>query len=63
MSLLIEIDRFLRKTDMPPTRFGREACNDPRFVFDVRRGRECGSKVRARVQTYIATHTKCARRP
>lgn len=54
MSLLIEIDRFLRRTDMPPTRFGREALNDPRFVFDVRRGRECGGKVRERVRAYIA---------
>ncbi|WP_299323573.1 hypothetical protein [Parasphingopyxis sp.] len=54
MSLLIEIDRFLRKTDMPPTRFGREAVNDPRLVFDIRRGRECGAKVRARILAYIA---------
>ncbi|MGP1352217.1 MAG: hypothetical protein ACTS1Z_02745 [Parasphingopyxis sp.] len=58
MSLLIEIDRFLRKTDMTPTRFGREAVNDPRFVFDIRRGRECGAKVRARVLAYIAAHTR-----
>jgi len=25
---------------VPPTRFGRDAVNDPRFVFDLRRGRE-----------------------
>ncbi|MGP1283482.1 MAG: hypothetical protein ACTS1X_10940 [Parasphingopyxis sp.] len=53
MSLLIEIDRFLRHTKMPPTRFGREAVNDPRLVFDIRRGRECGEKIRARIHTYI----------
>ena len=54
MSLLIDIDRFLRHFDMPPTRFGREAVNDPRFVFDIRNGRECGGKVRSRVYAYIA---------
>lgn len=54
MSLLIDIDRFLRHNDMPPARFGREAVNDPRFVFDIRNGRECGSKVRSRVYRYIA---------
>ncbi|MEM8695547.1 MAG: hypothetical protein AAGE05_05945 [Pseudomonadota bacterium] len=54
MSLLIDIDRFLRHTDMPPTRFGREAVNDPRLVFDIRRGRECGPKMRDRVRAYIA---------
>lgn len=54
MSLLIDIDRFLRHSDMPPTRFGREAVNDPRFVFDIRNGRECGGKVRSRVYSDIA---------
>ena len=54
MNLLIDIDRFLRRSNMPPTRFGREAVNDPRFVFDIKRGRECGGKVRARVYAYIA---------
>lgn len=54
MSLLIDIDRFMRRTKTPPTRFGREAVNDPRFVFDVRRGRECGGKVRDRVYRYMS---------
>ncbi|QLC20969.1 hypothetical protein HFP51_01465 [Parasphingopyxis sp. CP4] len=54
MSLLIEIDRYLRHTDTAPTRFGRDAANDPRFVFDLRRGRECGPKLRARVEAYMA---------
>ena len=54
MSLLIEIDRFLRQTDMAPTRFGREVAKDPRLVFDIRRGRECGPKLRRRIKAYIA---------
>ena len=28
----------------PPTRFGREAVSDPRFVFDLRNGRELREK-------------------
>ncbi len=54
MSLLIEIDHFLRHSDMAPTRFGREAANDPRLVHDIRRGRECGPKLRRRVKAFIA---------
>jgi hypothetical protein len=54
MSLLIEIDRFLRHTDMAPTRFGRDAANDPRLVFDLRRGRDCGPKLRGRVKAFMA---------
>ena len=54
MSLLIDIDRFLRHSGISPTRFGRDAVNDPRFVFDIRNGRECGGKVRSRVYAFIA---------
>ncbi len=54
MSILIDIDRFLRAKKMAPTRFGREAVGDPRFVFDVRKGRQCGGRVRARVYAYMA---------
>jgi hypothetical protein len=54
MNMLIDVDRFLRRTNTAPTRFGREAVNDPRFVFDIRRGRECGGKVRARVYNYMS---------
>jgi hypothetical protein len=37
--LISRIERFLRKTGMPPTKLGRLAVSDPRFVLDVRRGR------------------------
>ena len=37
--LISKIDAFLRETKMPQTRFGRLAANDPRLVFDLRRGR------------------------
>lgn len=50
MSLLIEIDRFLRRTGMPPTKLGRLAINDPRLVGDMRRGRQLGPRNEARVR-------------
>lgn len=37
--LLRQIERFLRQTDMPWTKFGRLAAQDPRFVADLRNGR------------------------
>ena len=41
-SLLLEIDRYLRRTGMRETTFGRAAVNDPRLVGDLRRGRVPG---------------------
>ena len=40
MHLLTTIERHLRRTGVTPTRFGREALSDPRFVRDLRLGRE-----------------------
>lgn len=55
MSLLWEINRFCRRTGMPPTKFGRLAVNDPRLVHDLSRGREPGPAMRARVAAFIAS--------
>lgn len=38
--LLPRIERYLRLTRMPPSRFGRLAAHDPNFVFNLRDGRE-----------------------
>ncbi len=53
-SLLIEIERCLRKRNIAPSRFGREVARDPRFVFDLRRGREPRPRTAARVLAFIA---------
>ena len=53
MHLLRRIERYLRASHTPPTRFGREAVRDPRFVFDLRRGRELRPDTRARVQAWL----------
>jgi len=51
--LLREIEKFLRSSGVPATRFGRQALNDPRFVFDLRRGREPRPETVARVVGYL----------
>jgi hypothetical protein len=53
MHLLSTIERYLRNSGVAPTRFGREAVNDPRFVLDLRNGREPRASTVARVITYI----------
>ena len=58
MSVLGKIETYLRKTEMPPTRFGRLAVNDPRLVGDMRRGREPGRRVVERIEAFLAQGTE-----
>ena len=51
--LLRDVERFLRRSDVAPTRFGREAVGDPRFVFDLRNGRDPRPGTVARVLAYL----------
>ncbi|MCJ2186141.1 hypothetical protein [Novosphingobium beihaiensis] len=51
--LLRHIERFLRQTDMPSTKFGRLAAHDPRFVFDLRNGRIPRESTATRVETFM----------
>jgi hypothetical protein len=53
MHLLYRVERYLRRSGIPPTRFGREAVRDPRFVFDLRSGREPRPPMRIRVAAYL----------
>jgi hypothetical protein len=53
MHLLRRIERYLRASDMPPTRLGREAVRDPRFVFDLRSGRESRTETERRVHAWL----------
>lgn len=53
MQLLREIERHLNRSDMKPTRFGRDAVRDPRFVFDLRRGREPRPATVERVRSFL----------
>jgi hypothetical protein len=51
--LLREVEKYLRQNDLPPTRFGREAMGDPRFVFDLRNGRDPRPQTIARVRAFL----------
>ena len=51
--LLREVEQFLRISEIPATRFGREVMHDPRFVFDLRRGREPRIRTVTRVRAYL----------
>jgi hypothetical protein len=53
MYLLREVEKYLRYRRVPPTRFGRDAVGDPRFVFDLRNGREPRPQTVARVRAYL----------
>ena len=57
MHLLSAIERYLRKSGVPPTRFGRDAVGDPQFVTDLRNGREPRERTVRKVADYLATMT------
>ena len=54
MHLQTVIEKYLRYSGTPPTRFGREAVGDPRFVLDLRNGREPRETTVRKVAAYIA---------
>ena len=54
MHLLSMIERHLRNSGVAPTRFGRDAVNDPRFVLDLRNGREPRPRMIRRIEAFLA---------
>ncbi|MFN3387558.1 MAG: hypothetical protein ACK40O_01400 [Allosphingosinicella sp.] len=68
MHLLRRIERHLRRRGMAPSTFGRKATGDPRLVRDLRRGREAGPDLAARLHAWMdaeearAGAKKCSRR-
>jgi hypothetical protein len=57
--LIRQIERFLRETDMPWTKFGRLAAHDPRFVEDLRNGRVPRPATRERIEQFMITYREC----
>jgi predicted Ser/Thr protein kinase len=51
--LLREVEKFLRRSQTAPTTFGREVVGDPRFVFDLRNGRDPRPRTIERVRAYL----------
>ncbi|MBB5711513.1 hypothetical protein [Sphingomonas xinjiangensis] len=56
MSVQRKIERFLRRTQMKDTVFGRLAVGDGRLVRDLRNGREPRAKMVARIEAFLASH-------
>jgi len=54
MTMLVEVDRFLRASGMSATRFGRLAVGDPGLVRDLRRGRALRPATSARIAAFMA---------
>ena len=51
--LIRSVEKFLREQEMPATKFGRLAASDPRFVLDLRMGREPRGFMAARVFSFM----------
>ncbi|MEM8798697.1 MAG: hypothetical protein AAGF15_01320 [Pseudomonadota bacterium] len=58
MSLLSEIESYLNETHIAPSRFGRDIVHDPRFVFDLRRGRSPSETMVERVRTAMRENAR-----
>ncbi|WP_048885075.1 hypothetical protein [Aurantiacibacter atlanticus] len=54
MTLLERIENHLRDNDISATTFGREAVGDPRFVLDLRKGRNPRRRTVMRLEAYLA---------
>ncbi|MES2339548.1 MAG: hypothetical protein V4537_15760 [Pseudomonadota bacterium] len=53
MTVVARIRRYLARTGMRPTVFGRAAVRDPRLVGDLLNGRQPGPRMIARIDAYI----------
>jgi hypothetical protein len=53
--LLRDVEKYLKHSNTPAARFGREAMGEPRFVFDLRRGREPRARTVERVRAFLET--------
>ncbi|MGZ8349012.1 MAG: hypothetical protein ACXWU2_03195 [Allosphingosinicella sp.] len=54
MQILRRIEIYLAREAMTPTRLGREAMGDPRFVYDLRNGRGLRPRSAAKVAACLA---------
>ena len=56
--LLPRIEKFLRQTGMPWTRFGRVVASDPRLVRDMRNGRLPRADLTSRIEHFMNTYLR-----
>lgn len=55
-ALRSEVEAYLLATGRAASQFGRAAVGDPKFVFDLRAGREPRSATVAKVRLFIAAN-------
>lgn len=58
--VLRDIERFLRATGMPWTKFGRLAVRDPRIVADLRNGRVPRPSMEQRLEHFMNSYREGA---
>lgn len=58
MCLLRRVENYLRASGISPSRLGREAVGDPRFVFELRNGREPRTPLTRRLCAYLEAGEK-----
>lgn len=58
--LLRTIETFLQDHRLPPTKFGRLAAHDPRFVLDLRMGRTPRRDTELRTRAWMQGYADCA---
>jgi hypothetical protein len=58
--LIRKIEYFLRRHQMPATKFGRLAAHDPRLVLDMRNGREPRAAMERRVEHFMNDYAEQA---
>jgi 2,4-dienoyl-CoA reductase-like NADH-dependent reductase (Old Yellow Enzyme family) len=51
-----EVERFIARTGLPVTSFGRQAVGDANLVANLRAGRELRRATEARVRTFMASY-------
>lgn len=52
--MLREIEAFMRENDIPAATFGRLFMKDPRFVMDLRMGRQMQARKEAELRAKMA---------
>ena len=53
MHIGYQVERFLRETGIPQTKFGRLVASDPRLVGDLRNGRQPGNRMRKNIEHFM----------
>lgn len=56
--LVCKVRRYLQRTGMKRTQFGRCAINDPRLVDDLIAGRQVRARTAQRIEAFIESHPR-----